>query len=104
MPNLVGHHHGNCSPEQLANCDTTSIADYNKALHIGSIFIIFVTSALGVIIPLVSGRKKTHGQSTAQENVDAQTGVGRGIMGNIFFVAKHFGTGIILSTAFIVSL
>jgi zinc transporter 1/2/3 len=24
-------------------------------------------------------------------------------MGNIFFVAKHFGTGIILSTAFIVS-
>lgn len=24
-------------------------------------------------------------------------------MGNVFFVAKHFGTGIILSTAFIVS-
>lgn len=56
-----------------------------------------------MIIPLVSGRKKTHRHSTAQEDVDAQTGVGRGIMGNIFFVAKHFGTGIILSTAFIVS-
>lgn len=100
-PSTVGHHHGDCTAEQLASCDTTEIANYNKPLHIGAIFIVLVTSALGVIIPLVSGRRK--GPVSHQENVDAQTGKGRGIMGNVFFVAKHFGTGIILSTAFIVS-
>jgi zinc transporter 1/2/3 len=96
LPFTVGHHHGNCSPEQLASCDTTSVSNYNKPLHIGSIFIVFVTSALGVIIPLVSGR----GRGT---KADDAVGKGKGIMGEVFFVAKHFGTGIILSTAFIVS-
>lgn len=78
-------------------------------LHIGSVFIVLVTSGLGVLIPLVSGwfRKQTldsDSQTTARHSSPvsaAQFGRETGWWGNVFFVARHFGTGIIISTAFI---
>lgn len=90
----VGHTHGNCSASDLA-CGAVLLEDYNLPLHIGAIFVILVTSALGVMIPLVAGRHTS-------SSLDASTfGRGVGFWGNVFFLARHFGTGIILSTAFV---
>lgn len=97
----VGHTHGDCSHEQLA-CGRILMENYDMPLHIGSIFIILVTSAVGVMIPLLAGWTKSGGKKT--NSLDAGSfGKGVGLFGNILFIARHFGTGIILSTAFIVS-
>lgn len=88
----VGHHHGDCTEEQLQQCDTTEIGEYDQGLHIGAIFILLATSALGVMIPLLSGRLGNNPNSMAKT-----------VMSKVFFIAKHFGTGILLSTALIVS-
>lgn len=72
-------------------------------LHIGSIFIVLVSSALGVGIPMVSGwARRSNGQRVASGDPIA-FGREAGFWASLFFVAKHFGTGIIISTAFIVS-
>jgi zinc transporter 1/2/3 len=73
-------------------------------LHIGAVFIILVTSGLAIMIPLLSSWLR----KTEQINMDgfdsaANFGHKTGWWGNIFFIARHFGTGIIISTAFIVS-
>jgi len=54
-------------------------------LHIGSVFIILVGSGLGVAIPLAAKRWRRNPEKES----------------TIFFLARHFGTGIIISTAFI---
>lgn len=69
-------------------------------LHIGAIFIILVTSAIGIMIPMLAGWTKRGGKKTS--TLDAGSfGRDVGIFGNILFVARHFGTGIIFSTAFV---
>ncbi|CAI2178870.1 4879_t:CDS:10, partial [Funneliformis geosporum] len=57
---------------------------YNLGLHIGALFIIFVTSSFGAFVPLIS--KKCPNLI---------------IPGSVFFFCKNFGTGVILATAFI---
>ena len=104
----VGHTHGDCSAEDLA-CGAVLMEDYNMGLHIGALFIILVTSGLGVAIPLISGWKRKSAQDPDSDSegeaspAASSVPVGRreGVWGKIFFVARHFGTGIILSTAFI---
>lgn len=66
-------------------------------LHIGSIFIILVGSAIGVLIPIVAGWAR----SGSQPLDAASWGWSLGFWPNVFFLARHFGTGIILSTAFV---
>lgn len=99
----MGHSHGDCSSEQLA-CGVILLEDYNMGLHIGSVFIILVTSGLAIMIPLVSSWLRKSEQVN-MDGFDSAANFGRktGWWGNIFFVARHFGTGIIISTAFIVS-
>jgi zinc transporter 1/2/3 len=73
-------------------------------LHIGAVFIILVTSGLAIMIPLLSSwLRKT--EQINMDGFDSAANFGRktGWWGNIFFIARHFGTGIIISTAFIVS-
>ncbi|WWD02350.1 hypothetical protein V865_000389 [Kwoniella europaea PYCC6329] len=104
----VGHTHGDCSAEDLA-CGAVLLEDFNMGLHVGGLFIILVTSGLGAMIPLFTGWARKRSQST--DSLDARvssvdqdhTAFGRraGLWSNIFFIAKHFGTGVILSTAFI---
>lgn len=67
------------------------------SLHIGAIFIILVGSALGVLIPIVAGWAR----SGSQPLDAASWGRQLGFWPNVFFLARHFGTGIILSTAFV---
>lgn len=83
-------------------CGKILMENYNMGLHIGAIFIILVTSAVGVFIPLLAGWTKSGGKKTS--TLDAGSfGRDVGFFGNILFIARHFGTGIIFSTAFIVS-
>lgn len=58
--------------------------EYNVGLRIGSLFIVLVTSAIGVLAPLLL-HKLVIGSIGA----------------NILMAVKQFGTGIIISTAFI---
>ena len=51
-------------------------------LHIASVFIILLSSAVGVCLPILT-------QGFAQ----------RGAMRELFFAARYFGTGVIISTA-----
>ncbi|ORX36144.1 ZIP zinc transporter-domain-containing protein [Kockovaella imperatae] len=97
----VGHTHGDCSAEQLA-CGVVLLEDYHMPLHIGSIFIVLITSGLGVLIPILTFwfRKGNDGSELDLES-GARFGRETGIWGNVFFLARHFGSGIIMSTAFI---
>ena len=77
-------------------------------LHVAAVFIILVTSGLGVLLPIVSAwfrHRREHSDSDSQRSIvgDSSADFGRttGWWGNVFFIARHFGTGIILSTAFI---
>lgn len=85
----MGHTHGDCSAEQLA-CGAILLEEYNLPLHVASIFIILVTSALGVMIPLVAGWKTNKGRSVTLDA--ASFGRGVGFWGSVFFLARHFGT------------
>ena len=79
------------------------LEDYNMGLHIGAVFIILITSGLAIMIPLVSSWLRKSEQVN-MDGFDSAANFGRktGWWGNIFFIARHFGTGIIISTAFIV--
>ena len=75
-------------------------------LHIAAVFIVLITSGLGVLLPIISAwfrktRSDSDSERTLNHNSAADFGKGTGLWGNVFFVARHFGTGIILSTAFI---
>src|SRR5690242_15556276 len=68
---------------QEVSCDATS-RDYNIPLRVGLLFVILVTSAFGVFLPIL----------TTRFNIISQTNI-------IFVILKQFGTGIVLSTAFV---
>lgn len=69
--------------ESEVSCDATP-RDYNIPLRVGLLFVILATSAFGVFLPIL----------TTRFNIISQTNI-------IFVVLKQFGTGIVLSTAFI---
>ncbi|KAF1923442.1 Zip-domain-containing protein [Didymella exigua CBS 183.55] len=69
--------------ESEVSCDATP-RDYNIGLRIGLLFVIMATSAFGVFMPIL----------TTRFNIISQTNI-------IFVILKQFGTGIVLSTAFI---
>lgn len=73
-------------------------------LHIASIFIILITSAVGVMFPIVAGWWSHRKGHESQIQLDAASFAnGIGFWPSTFFLARHFGTGIIFSTTFIVS-
>ncbi|CAG8613193.1 3280_t:CDS:2 [Ambispora leptoticha] len=63
---------------------TISGSDYNLGLHVGALFIILATSSFGAFVPVIA--KKYPSFRIPQI---------------AFMIAKHFGTGVILATAFI---
>lgn len=92
--------HGDCSAQDLA-CGAVLLENYNMGLHIGSIFIVLASSALGVMIPLISGWARQSNGDKVSSGDPIAFGRRAGFWASLFFVAKHFGTGIIISTAFI---
>lgn len=77
IPHCVGG-----SSENL-NCDAPD-REYNIPLRVGLLFVILVTSAAGVFLPILTTRFNL----ISQENI-------------IFVILKQFGTGIVISTAFV---
>lgn len=91
-PLTVGHTHGDCSGIDTS-CGVTSLGTYNQGLHIGAIFIVLVTSALGVMIPLISGRRRSGSASAAAALSETKPLFRQNsFWSSLFFVAKHFGT------------
>ncbi|KAI1810376.1 ZIP zinc/iron transport family [Poronia punctata] len=72
-------HHG----EIVIECETGNEYDGRLGLRISSIFVILVGSLLGAVLPILLARK-----SKMKVN------------GPAFFIAKYFGSGVILGTAF----
>ncbi|ORZ02479.1 Zinc/iron permease [Syncephalastrum racemosum] len=68
-----------CAPDALDN--------YNMPLRVGSLFIILVTSALGIFTPMIMHRIKPYSPGSIRDW--------------ILTVGKFFGTGVILATAFV---
>jgi len=69
---------------QTPQCDSWATDQSNRGLRIASIFIILVSSLLGVLLPMLLARaSKMHVPKVS------------------FFIAKYFGSGVILATAFI---
>lgn len=66
------------------SCDTGNDYDGKLNLRISSIFVILIGSFLGAWFPIFAARHK-----------------GIGVPGWVFFIAKYFGSGVIIATAFI---
>jgi len=61
------------------------IGDYDLPLHIVALFVLLVASALGVFFPVLLGTRAVLSKRVR----------------DLFFILRHFGTGVLLSTAFI---
>ncbi|KAI8889315.1 Zinc/iron permease [Backusella circina FSU 941] len=68
-------------------CSSQPIEDYNMGLRVGALFIILVTSALGVFVPMILHRISPYKQGDIRDW--------------ILTFGKFFGTGVILATAFV---
>lgn len=81
----AGHSHG---PSEEYGCGLAPLEAYDLPLHIGTIFILLASSAFGTYLPILlytKGSGKRWG----------------GWADEIFFICRHFGTGVIISTAFV---
>ncbi|KAL8903032.1 MAG: hypothetical protein Q9171_007534 [Xanthocarpia ochracea] len=70
--------------ETVAACDAGNEYDGRIGLRISAIFVILVGSLFGAVFPVYAARHKE-----------------AGVPGWAFFVAKYFGSGVIIATAFI---
>jgi zinc transporter 1/2/3 len=73
--------HFHCPPGVSAGCDALDLGPYDLAVHIAAVFVLLAASAIGVFTPVIFGNSA------------------KPFLLNIFFVLKHFGTGVIISTA-----
>ncbi|GAA5849368.1 hypothetical protein JCM5353_005309 [Sporobolomyces roseus] len=75
-----GHTHGDCS----GSCNGVDLGEYDMDLHIVALFVVMIGSLFGVLFPVICSNA-------------LQGPIFRGV----FFATKHFGTGVIICTAFI---
>jgi zinc transporter 1/2/3 len=68
----------------MSTCTTGNDYDGNIGLRISSIFVILIGSLGGALFPLIAKKFQ-----------------GAGIPDWVFFIAKYFGSGVIIATAFI---
>ncbi|CAO1620681.1 unnamed protein product [Parajaminaea phylloscopi] len=89
----AGHSHG---PSAQYGCGLAPLEHYNLPLHIGAIFILLAVTAVGCAIPhLANAISRAAGSSAASPAALAAVGT------ELRFILRHFGSGILLSTAFI---
>ncbi|KAK4246166.1 Zinc/iron permease [Corynascus novoguineensis] len=79
---LVGREGGGDAAEAVPECEVSPASTDHWGLRIASIFVIFVGSAIGALLPIFLAR-------TSRLRVPKLC----------FFIAKYFGTGVILATA-----
>ncbi|KLT39266.1 Zinc/iron permease [Cutaneotrichosporon oleaginosum] len=79
------------------------LGEFNMPMHVASIFIVLVISALGVYLPTIAGWfvKDSNGAKSVGHLDAASFGREYGFWRNVFFLVRHFGTGVIISTAFV---
>lgn len=70
--------------ESSPACDTGNDYDGRIGLRVAALFIIWITSTIGAVFPIYANRHK-----------------GMGVPEWTFFIAKYFGSGVIVATAFI---
>ncbi|KAI9780162.1 MAG: hypothetical protein M1839_006999 [Geoglossum umbratile] len=70
--------------EQPVACDAGNEYDGRMGLRISAVFVVLVGSMFGAIFPIIANRYEK-----------------LGVPGWVFFVAKYFGSGVIVATAFI---
>ncbi|GAA5915220.1 uncharacterized protein JCM6883_002364 [Sporobolomyces salmoneus] len=75
-----GHTHGDCS----GSCNGVDLGEYDLDLHIVALFVILIGSLFGVLFPVI-----------------CSSVVNGPVFRGIFFATKHFGTGVIICTAFV---
>lgn len=68
-------------------CASEKIANYNMPLRIGALFIILVTSAIGIFTPIIMHRISPYTKGSSRDW--------------LLTMGKFFGTGVILATAFV---
>lgn len=85
--NHAGHSHG---PDEIYGCGLAPLEDYNLPLHIGTIFILLASSAVGSFLPILVHSKDATANGGNRKWTD-----------EVFFVCRHFGTGVLISTAFV---
>lgn len=83
-------------PSEEFGCGLAPLEEYNLPLHIAAIFILLVASIAGVVLPSFGNLLERAFATTA-----AQSATFRRWTGSFTFAMRHFGGGIILSTAFI---
>lgn len=81
----AGHNHG---PSAEYGCGLAPPEPYDMGLHIAAVFILLAASAFGSFLPIL---------------LYSKTGAKKwGVWANeFFFICRHFGTGVILSTVFV---
>ncbi|OXH28381.1 solute carrier family 39 (zinc transporter), member 1/2/3 [Cryptococcus neoformans] len=77
----AGHTHAHSS----SDCGVTELQNYDLSLHIAAVFVMMVASAIGVFLPVILGKLGSRNK----------------LFGSVFFVLKYFGSGIIISLAFV---
>lgn len=81
----TGLHAGHTHAHSSSDCGVTELQDYNLSLHIAAVFVMLVASAIGVFLPVILGKLGSRNK----------------LFGSVFFVLKYFGSGIIISLAFV---
>ncbi|SJX63352.1 related to ZRT2-Zinc transporter II [Sporisorium reilianum f. sp. reilianum] len=84
--NHAGHSHG---PDAVYGCGLAPLENYDMALHVGALFVLLASSAFGSFLPIVMHTRARAGAKW------------RGWADEVFFVCRHFGTGVLISTAFV---
>ncbi|KAI8993467.1 ZIP zinc transporter-domain-containing protein [Pilobolus umbonatus] len=86
-----GHDHGDSEAASghigFSDCSGGAIKNYNLGLRIGSVFILLACSAIGVYLPIVLHHISPYEKGSTRDW--------------ILTIGKFFGTGVIISTAFI---
>lgn len=88
----AGHSHG---PSEEYGCGLAPLEEYNLPLHIGAIFILLAASILGSLLPHVANMFQRRGGNGSANSPLLVAGK------ELRFILRHFGSGILLSTAFI---
>ncbi|PWN52432.1 Zinc/iron permease, partial [Violaceomyces palustris] len=89
----AGHSHG---PSAEYGCGLAPLEAYDLPLHIGALFILLVASTIGTFVPIFLQPAAKAGEEGSKPSSPLKRCVEYA-----FFICRHFGTGVILSTAFI---
>lgn len=81
----AGHSHG---PDAVYGCGLAPLAGYDMPLHIGALLVLLASSAFGAFLPILLHARRNPSRTA-------------GWTDQVLFICRHFGTGVLISTAFV---